>query len=180
MIWLPFYNPSQKRAVRRGCDRIRADLDNGGYAAAAGNPSHLFKLLAASTGESMGGSSGVLTSIFLNAAAQSFERHPETTWRVAFADATKAVMRQGGAKVGDRTLVDALKPAADALAAGQPLAEAARVARVGCELTKSMTSARFGRSSHVRASRLLNQADPGAYAICVILDALHNASPAYG
>lgn len=147
---------------------------------AAGNPSQLFKLLAASTGESMGGSSGVLTSIFLDAAAESFKRRPEynrePTWRTAFVDATRAVMEQGGAKVGDRTLIDALKPAANALATGRSLAEAARAARVGCESTKSMTTARFGRSSHVRASKLLNQADPGAYAICVILDTLHDAA----
>lgn len=164
--------------VRRGCDRIRADLDHGVYAKAAGNPSQLFKLLATSTGESMGGSSGMLTSVFLDAAADSFKQHPDMSWRTAFAEGTRAVMREGGAKVGDRTLVDALKPASDALEAGRSLSEAARAARVGCESTKSMTSAKFGRSAYVRTSKLLNQADPGAYAVCVILDALQDA--AYG
>lgn len=127
----------------------------------------------------MGGSSGVLTTIFLEAASKSFQTPDGSAlpqWRTAFTHATHALMEQGGAKVGDRTLVDALKPAADVLATpGRSLAEAAQAARVGCESTKSMTTAKFGRSAHVRSSQLLNHPDPGAYAVCVILDALVSA-----
>lgn len=119
--------------------------------------------------------------MFLDAASQSFSRRPVHVgippWREAFVDATRAVMVHGGANVGDRTLVDALKPAADVLATpGRSLAEAANAARVGYESTKSMTTANFGRSTKVRASMLLNQPDPGAYAIFIILHALVDAS----
>lgn len=168
--------------VRRGCDKIRSDLDRGVYASAAGNPSHLFGLLARSCNV-MGGSIGSLTVMFLEAVAQSFQRQPqhstEPLWRAAVVDGTHAVMQHGGAQVGDRTLIDALKPAADVLAESRrPIAEAARAARLGCESTKSMTRAKYGRSQHVSSAQLLNQADPGAYAIAVIFEALVQAASA--
>lgn len=88
-------------------------------------------------------------------------------------DGTHAVMKQGGAAVGHRTLVDALKPAADVLADPEKsVSEAADAARIGCESTKAMTSAMFGRSAFVRADQLLNNPDPGARAISIILDVL--------
>lgn len=151
------------------------------YAKAAGNPAKLFRLLAISTSDSMGGSSGGLTSIFLNAAAEFFKQRAEynvhPSWRLGFVAGTDAVMEEGGAVVGDRTLVDALKPAADVLVdSSRSLNEAAHAARIGYEATKSMTTAKFGRSAHVRSGKLLNQADPGALAICIILDALVDAA----
>ena len=49
-------------------------------------------------------------------------------WATALVDAVAAVSELGGAQVGDRTMVDALRPAADAfeaaVAAGEPAAEA--------------------------------------------------------
>src|SRR3954451_8783199 len=42
-----------------------------------------------------------------------------------------AVKRLGSAEVGDKTMVDALAPAAEALSAGESLADAARAARAG-------------------------------------------------
>lgn len=173
MYWAPF---PRTTVVRRGCDRIRSDLDRGAYASAAGNPSQLFRLMAQSC-DVMGGTIGSLTMTFLEAAADSFQREAKYSrgpqWRAAVFDGTQALMQHGGAQVGDRTLVDALKPAADVLASsGGSLVEAARAARVGCESTKSMTTARYGRSRYVPATQLLNQADPGAYAIVIIFEAL--------
>lgn len=170
--------------MRRGCDSIRSDLEQGGYAHAAKNPSELLKAIAGST-EKMGGSSGVMTRVFLLAAAdelgrsRSKGRDAGQAWRAAFVAGTRGVMEQGNAKVGDRTMVDALKPAADVFEFGSgSVAEAAHAARVGYESTKSMTRAKFGRSVHVRADKLLNQPDPGALAICIILDALADNSMA--
>lgn len=165
--------------VRRGCGKIRSDLENGYYAHAAGNPSALFRAIAEST-EVMGGTSGAFTGVFLKAAASRFVEmrgyDEESSWKAAFVAGVEAVMNQGGAKVGDRTMVDALKPAADALEApGGSVASAAYAARVGCEATKSMTKAKYGRSANVRSEKLLNQPDPGAYAVCLALEALVEA-----
>lgn len=124
----------------------------------------------------MGGTSGVLTRVFLMAAGDAYEAgvaSGEAGWRRSFVAGTKAVMDEGGAAVGDRTLVDALKPAADVLTSGSgSVGEAAHAARVGMESTKTMMKARFGRSSHVRGEKLMNQPDPGALAVCIILDAI--------
>lgn len=163
--------------LRRGCDKIRSELDKGRYASAAGDPAALFRLIAATTGTSMGGTSGALTKIFFEAAADAYsydpEYEPEPTWRTAFVAGTRAVMEQGKAQVGDRTLVDALKPAADVLTRrGTTIGSAAAAARTGCDSTKSMTTSKWGRSAHVRADKLLNTVDPGALSICIILDAL--------
>lgn len=163
--------------VRRGFETIRSDLELVRFDHVASKPSELFKAIAEST-ETMGGSSGVLTRVFLLEAADTFalmrkEVNPEQAWRAAFVAGTKGVMQKGKAQVGDRTLVDALKPAADVFEIRNgSLPDAVRAARVGFESTKSMTTAKFGRSVHVRADKLLNQPDPGALAICTILEAL--------
>jgi dihydroxyacetone kinase len=73
--------------------------------------------------------------------------------------------------VGDRTLVDALQPAADALARGDGIVGAAERAREGADATASMRTARFGRSSHVSADHLLGVVDPGASAVAAAIEA---------
>lgn len=165
--------------MRKGCGQIRDDLEQGRYAHASNSPSELFKAIARST-KVMGGTSGGFTRVFLLAAADKFEElqrqrnyDAERAWRAAFVAGTREVMEEGGAKVGDRTMVDALKPAADVFEHGNgSVSDAAHAAHVGVESTRSMTTAKFGRSSHVRPDKLLNQPDPGALAVSLLLDAL--------
>jgi hypothetical protein len=62
---------------------------------------------------SMGGSSGVLYCLILDSAAGVFQRAQSSAvdariWVEAFEAGVEAVMRYGGAKPGDRTMVDAL------------------------------------------------------------------------
>jgi dihydroxyacetone kinase len=80
------------------------------------------------------------------------------------------MMTHGGAKPGDRTMIDALAPALAALPNG--LGEAARVARAGADATAGMPSARAGRSSYVSASHLEGVPDPGAEAVATLLEGL--------
>lgn len=128
----------------------------------------------------MGGSSGILTATFFKAASMSYgapsQFRGEDRWRSAFVAGTNAVMMDGKAKIGDRTMVDALKPAADVLnQPGTNVAQAAQAARIGCESTKLMLRARFGRSSFIPSSALINHPDPGAMAVCYVLEALVDA-----
>src|SRR5690606_29915929 len=76
----------------------------------------------------------------------------------------------GGARLGDRTMVDALAPALDAL--GQGLAAAAVAARQGADRTAGMTRARSGRASYVGAAQLAGHVDPGAEAVARVFSAL--------
>ncbi|MDX8521633.1 dihydroxyacetone kinase subunit DhaK [Mesorhizobium dulcispinae] len=111
-------------------------------------------------GTSMGGSSGVLLSIFFTAAAQALNGGASLS--KALLAGLDRMTFYGGAKVGDRTMVDALEPALKALDAGG-LEVAARAARHGAEATAAMQKAKAGRSAYI--GRQLDIADPGAFAV---------------
>jgi dihydroxyacetone kinase-like protein len=89
----------------------------------------------------------------------------------------EVVQRLGGAKVGDKTMVDALEPAAHALDAAassgddlaQGLASAARAARDGADSTASLL-ARRGRASYV-GEVARGVLDPGAVAVALFFEA---------
>lgn len=111
-------------------------------------------------GTSMGGSSGVLLSIFFTAAAQTLGFG--ATLPKALLAGLDRMTFYGGAKPGDRTMVDALEPALKALDASG-LEAAARAARHGAEATAAMQKAKAGRSAYI--GRQLDIADPGAFAV---------------
>lgn len=124
----------------------------------------------------VGGTSGPLYSAFVIAAGRELQAVAADAAALsrAFAAGTETIMRLGGAAPGDRTMVDALAPAAAALAAAQGgaaecLAAAARAARQGAEATAAMKPRR-GRSSYI-GDRALGHPDPGAVAIAVWLEA---------
>ncbi|MBB3918247.1 dihydroxyacetone kinase subunit DhaK [Rhizobium fabae] len=113
-------------------------------------------------GTSMGGSSGVLLSIFFTAAAKAMADKADIS--AALLAGLDRMTFYGGAVVGDRTMVDALSPALQALASGD-VAAAAKAAAAGAESTKTMTKARAGRASYVGERDLAGVADPGAVAV---------------
>ncbi|CAN8072992.1 unnamed protein product [Agarophyton chilense] len=166
--------------VRKACEKVKSDLDVGSYSKAAGKPHLLFSLIADSAGES-GGSMGVFTRIFLQEMAAVYKTHADAgslaSWRDAFVQGTNAVMQRGGANVGDRTLVDALKPAADVLATQNgTLTQAAQAAHIGSESTKRILKSKFGRSKNVDSRKLQDLPDPGSVLVCIMLDAVVVAS----
>jgi dihydroxyacetone kinase-like protein len=95
--------------------------------------------------------------------------------------AIEGVVELGAAAPGDKTMVDALTPAAaalrEALAAGRPLTEAveaaAEAARAGAEATVPMR-ARKGRASYL-GERSIGHQDPGATSAAIIMAALSHA-----
>lgn len=97
---------------------------------------------------------------------------------VMAAAAAQGVMERGKAAVGDKTLLDALVPAADALSQAasqnQSLAEglerAVAAAQQGAEATKGMKS-KTGRASWF-ADRTEGIQDPGATAVAMMLASL--------
>jgi dihydroxyacetone kinase len=111
---------------------------------------------------SMGGSSGVLMSIFFTAAAKAMAEKPDIA--AALLAGLDRMTFYGGAVVGDRTMVDALAPALKALASGN-VATAAKAAAAGAEATKSMRKAKAGRASYVGERDLAGVPDPGAVAV---------------
>lgn len=118
-------------------------------------------------GTSMGGSSGVLLSIFFTAASQSLGS--DASLSKALLAGLDRMTFYGGAKVGDRTMVDALEPALKALDA-TGVEAAAKAARQGAEETAAMRKAKAGRSAYIGSQ--LDTADPGAFAVAEVFAAV--------
>jgi dihydroxyacetone kinase len=99
-------------------------------------------------------------------------------WAAAFDLAVKAISELGGAQPGERTMLDALRPAADAFAEatgrGEPLAAAwaatVDAAEKGAAATATMMP-RVGRASYL-GERAVGEPDGGAVAVVCWLRAL--------
>jgi dihydroxyacetone kinase len=110
----------------------------------------------------MGGSSGVLLSIMFTAAGRDFEQNGSLA--KALQEGLGQMMAYGGAKPGDRTMIDALHPALEAWVS-QGFNAAIDAAKAGAEATVNMNSAKAGRSSYLNSDSLSGTKDPGAYAV---------------
>jgi dihydroxyacetone kinase len=157
-------------------------------------PAAVLRAASATVRRSVGGTSGPLYAILLLRAAAGWESADDDasargagddagpqTWAAAFRAAVDGVRAVGGAEVGDRTMVDALAPAAEAfgtaLDAGTPwrsaLGAAVDAANAGTEATAGIR-ARLGRSSYL-GDRVLGHPDPGAQAVALWLTAIADA-----
>jgi len=141
------------------------------------HPDQLCLAIGELLGKTVGGSSGVLMSIFFTAAGTDLAL--SKSWRVAFEKGIAAVQHYGGASTGDRTLLDALIPAVDALKAGS-IEAAATAAQQGADATAAMKKAGAGRSSYVTAANLAGVKDPGATAVALAFLAAADASSRAG
>ncbi|MCT4705404.1 dihydroxyacetone kinase subunit DhaK [Enterobacteriaceae bacterium H16N7] len=113
----------------------------------------------------MGGSSGVLMSIFFTAAGQKVSEKKPLPESLLFG--LEQMKRYGGADLGDRTLIDALQPALEALQS-KDLKAAAKAAAKGADDTAKMQKANAGRSSYVNSDSLDGVKDPGAVAVAEV------------
>lgn len=136
--------------------------------------------LAQAVGGSIGGTSGAILKIFFSAAGAALrgssteESQALTVAAVAVGlrAGVEAIKKYGGASKGNRTMVDALEPAAEALeiaskanvSGSVAAAAAASAAEGGVEATKSMVAA-AGRSSYVPVAALEGVPDPGAVGV---------------
>jgi phosphoenolpyruvate---glycerone phosphotransferase subunit DhaL len=100
---------------------------------------------------------------------------------VCAAAAEGAIAALGGAKPGDKTILDALDPAVSSLRragesgrhVAEALRDAARSAREGATASAAMVAA-VGRASRL-AERSRGSADPGASSLALILEAMAEA-----
>jgi len=126
----------------------------------------LFRAIGLELSQAMGGSSGVLLAIFFAAAGDALASgHNTVEGLKAGLDRVEQV---GGAHPGDRTMIDALLPALEALPNGT--AAAAKAAREGADATARMTRARAGRASYLPEESLAGYNDPGAEAVARLFE----------
>jgi dihydroxyacetone kinase len=146
------------------------------------DPAATLHALAMNLQRTLGGTSGPLYSAFFLRASTLLREQADNpeNWAKAFLAGCSAITELGGARQGDRTMLDALLPAATAfqaeLSSGhspeRALSAAVVAAQAGASATRTMLSRR-GRSSYL-GERVLGHPDPGAEAVAVWLEACRN------
>jgi ATP-dependent dihydroxyacetone kinase len=128
----------------------------------------LYRAIGLELSQTMGGSSGVLLAIFFSAAGDASASGLDVV--TALKAGLMRIQQVGGANRGDRTMIDALAPALEALPHG--LSAAAIAARKGADRTANITRAKAGRASYVSESHLAGHNDPGAEAVARLFEEL--------
>ena len=144
----------------------------------------LFKKVGMTLVSSVGGASGPLYGTFFMRCAPALgsgDEVPADSLAAGLRAGFDGVVSRGKAELGDKTMVDAMSPAVDAIEAslgeGQTLAEAARAgaeaSRQGREATIPLV-ARKGRASYL-GERSKGHQDPGATSTTYLFEALASA-----
>lgn len=128
----------------------------------------LYRAIGQELSQAMGGSSGVLLAIFFAAAGDAASSGLPMTG--ALKAGLVRMQEVGGAELGDRTMVDALHPALDALDEGWD--KAAKAARAGADHTATLVKANAGRAAYINAQQLEGHTDPGAEAVARLFEHL--------
>lgn len=147
----------------------KIDLDD---AAGVADISHIVE-------NSMGGTSGGLYSIFFSGLVVGIKETKAKELSIdVFAQACQTALetlsKYTQARVGDRTLMDALVPFVETLNKTKDLSKAVEAARKGADETSKLP-ANFGRASYVNEEGLENIPDPGALGLAVIFEGLLKA-----
>jgi phosphoenolpyruvate---glycerone phosphotransferase subunit DhaL len=161
--------------MARGFSAVKAKL--------AGQPQPdigaLFKTVAMTLLSTVGGASGPLYSTFFLQAASKSTGKTEldlAAWTACLEAALAGVAQRGKAVTGEKTMVDALQPAVEALkhadgkALGEALVASAKAAEAGMKATIPLV-ARKGRASYL-GERSAGHQDPGATSTHLLLKAL--------
>jgi ATP-dependent dihydroxyacetone kinase len=136
-----------------------------------GDRTKLYPAIGNELSQTMGGSSGVILAIYFNAVGDAYINGASINQ--ALQNGLQRVCEVGGANVGDRTMIDALSPALEALGGG--LKAAATAARAGADSTSKIHQAKAGRAAYVPAENLRGNNDPGAEAVALVFEALFKA-----
>jgi dihydroxyacetone kinase phosphoprotein-dependent L subunit len=129
---------------------------------------------------SMGGASGVIFGSLYMAGAKGAEARAELSagdLAAMLERSLEAIKQRGKAQVGDKTMVDALEPAVEAMKAKQdqglvPMLRAAtEAAEQGVENTKNY-QAKFGRAKSLM-ERAVGFQDPGATSVWIIIRSMY-------
>lgn len=147
------------------------------------NPSTALQSIGDALRRAIAGSSGPFYAVALLRAARELTADEPThqEWAMAFSSAVASISQLGGAKPHDRTMLDALFPAAEVFAESVGRGTTLRSAWVasidaaesGTEATKSMMP-KLGRASYL-GERALGFPDAGASAVVVWMKAIEQS-----
>ncbi|MFJ5263234.1 dihydroxyacetone kinase subunit DhaL [Streptomyces sp. NPDC088387] len=156
--------------LRRGFTAVAAALDE----EAPDTPGAVLLLAAKQLISKVGGASGPLYGTLLRRTGKALGDAPEVSeeeFARALREGVEAVMALGGAAPGDKTMIDALLPAVDAL--GDSFAAARTAAEQGALATTPL-QAHKGRASYL-GERSIGHQDPGATSSSLLITALAEA-----
>ena len=157
--------------LQRGFRAVAATLEK----EAPDTPGAVLTLAGRQLISTVGGASGPLYGTLLRRTGKALGDAGEVS-EAQFAEALRAgveaVMTLGGAALGDKTMIDALVPAVDALDAGG--FAAARTAAEEGALATTPLQARKGRASYL-GERSIGHQDPGATSSALLVAALAEA-----
>ncbi|MET7482303.1 dihydroxyacetone kinase subunit DhaL [Streptomyces sp. NPDC005538] len=161
--------------LQRGFTAVAATLEK----EAPATPGAVLTLAGRQLISTVGGASGPLYGTLLRRTGKALGDAAEVS-EAEFAEALRvgvdAVMTLGGAAPGDKTMIDALVPAVDALPDGFAAARAA--AEEGAVATTPL-QARKGRASYL-GERSIGHQDPGATSSSLLIAALQETAEADG
>ncbi|MFG3100985.1 dihydroxyacetone kinase subunit DhaL [Streptomyces sp. NPDC048182] len=159
--------------LQRGFAAVTATLEK----EAPGTPGAVLTLAGRQLISTVGGASGPLYGTLLRRTGKALGDDAEVG-REQLAEALRtgvdAVRQLGGAAPGDKTMLDALLPAVDAL--GDSFAAARDAADEGARATTPL-QARKGRASYL-GERSIGHQDPGATSAALLVAALQEAAGA--
>jgi phosphoenolpyruvate---glycerone phosphotransferase subunit DhaL len=142
------------------------------------SPGAILRAVGAAVMSSVGGASGPLWGMAFRRAGQQLGDAPEIAGPAladAFDQIVQAMRQLGKAEVGEKTMLDALAPAAESLRtrieAGDGLAEAVTAAREAAEAGVQATIPLQARASYL-GERSIGHQDPGATSASLIVRTL--------
>ncbi|CAL9347452.1 PEP-dependent dihydroxyacetone kinase, ADP-binding subunit DhaL [Streptomyces sp. enrichment culture] len=153
--------------LQRGFRAVTAVLEK----EAPGTPGAVLMLAGRQLVSTVGGASGPLYGTLLRRAGKALGDAGEVSGEQlaeALRTGVEAVMTLGGAAPGDKTMIDALVPAVDAL---RDSFAAARTAAEEGALATTPLRARKGRASYL-GERSIGHQDPGATSAALLVGAL--------
>ena len=165
-------------SLARGFEVVLSDWDAMEYDDIAG----LLKKTAIVLTKRIGGTSGPIWGTAFLRTGGSLAETPEPSGEqmiAAMRAGIEGIKQRGNADLGDKTLLDALVPAVDALEAalgegsGPALSQAAATARESAEATKGMLAQR-GRAAYT-GERSRESADAGAIGVAVMFEEVSRA-----
>ncbi|WP_328336364.1 dihydroxyacetone kinase subunit DhaL [Streptomyces violaceus] len=157
--------------LQRGFKAVAAALEK----EAPGTPGGVLTLAGRQLISTVGGASGPLYGTLLRRTGKALGDAAEVSAEQlaeALRTGVDAVMTLGGAAPGDKTMIDALVPAVDAL--GDSFAAARAAADEGAVATTPL-QARKGRASYL-GERSIGHQDPGATSSALLVAALAEAA----
>lgn len=165
--------------VARGFTAVKKNLETNEYT----KPAEVFKAVGDSLSKSMGGAIGpILGSLFVAGASKKMDEteFDAEDFSFMFEKGLNRIQIVGGAKVGDRTMVDAISPAVDEMKLsadnGKTVLECLEAGMTasakGAENTKTLV-AKKGRAKFL-GEKSLGYVDAGATTVSLILKYMYD------